>query len=204
MKLEVTLVKTKTIDSKMAKFLARSRYDVTDDASALTAIGKFIADNISTFQAALTDQRLLSQLQNLSGLTINQLQCLKYILASKGIDIWFYYVTDGAVNEADIDAGMFEYNVLDFCTINGSFIPFCTKFIQSSTDNSMVKLYTDIVDGYGLFEGSLFAGMVNPIKNMIDAMKTDEQALGVVSSMKTTYVNSILEYLRKDVRVITE
>jgi hypothetical protein len=188
----------------MAKFLVRSRYEVSNDGEVLAAVTKFIADNISSFQAALTDSRLIANLQNLNGLTINELFGLKYMFALKGIDLWIYYVSENAINEVDVDPGMFEYNVLDYTAITGSFVPMCTKFVQSSSENSIVKLYSDIADAYGLFEGRLFTSMNNPLKKMIEEMRHDETALGVVATMKTTYVNSILDYLKKEIKVITD
>jgi hypothetical protein len=187
-----------------AKYLSRARYDVENDTEALNAVGKFINENISTFQAALTDQRFLTQLQNLNNLTINTFNCIRYMLSTKGIDLWVFYVAETAVNPEDLEAGMVEYNVLDRNTTIGSFLPMGTKFIQTRTDLSPSKLYNEICESYGLFEGSVFAGQNNPIKVMVDAMKTDEELVGQVGTQKTTYVNSILEFLNKDVRVITE
>jgi DNA-directed RNA polymerase subunit N (RpoN/RPB10) len=186
----------------MGKFLARSRYEVTNDTEALDAIAKFIAENISTFTSALTDQRLLGQLQSLDNLTINEYSCLRYILASKGIDIWAMYVKENEINADDLSANTFEYNVLDKDTAT-SFIPMCTRFVQLTNENSLSKLYTEIVDAFGLFEGRLFVGMNNPIMVTVNAMKSDE-TVGVVSKFKTSYINSILDFLGKDLRVITD
>jgi hypothetical protein len=186
----------------MGKFLARSRYEVTNDTEALDAIAKFIAENISTFTSALTDQRLVGQLQSLNNLTINEFSCLRYILASNGLDIWTWYVKEGEVNQDEVSGNTFEYNVLDKDTAT-SFIPMCTRFIQAKSENSLVKLYTNIVDAFGLFEGRLFVGMNNPIMTTVKAMESDE-LIGVVSNIKTSYVNSILDFLGKDLKVITE
>lgn len=202
MKLELTLIKSPSIDTKMGKFLARTRYEVSNDTEVLDAITKFIAENISTFTSAMTDQRFLGQLQSLNNLTINEFSCLRYIFATKGLDIWAWYVREGEVNADELSANTFEYNVLDKESAN-SFIPMCTRFIQTTNENSLVKLYTSIVDAFGLFEGSLFVGMNNPIMTTVNAMKSDE-VIGVVSNFKTTYINSILDFLGKDLKVLTE
>lgn len=204
MNLEVNLVKVASVDSKLSKLLSRNRYLVENDTQALESIIKFIADNASTFNAALTDQRLVAQLQNLSALTISELDCLRYILSVKGIDLWYYYVSDIEVNPTDIPTGIFEYNVVDRNNMSGSsFIPFASKITQTQGENKLTSLYEKIIDMYGLFNGSLFDGMNNPLKTMIDSMKSDEQILGTVPTTKSTYCNSIFEFLKKDIRVIT-
>lgn len=203
MNLEVNLVKTSSIDSKMSKFLARTRYEVTGDTEVLDAIEKFIHDNVSTFTAALTDQSLVAKLENPLNLTISTFNCLRYVLAEKGLDIWIWYVKNGEVDENEVTPDCFEYNVVDYDQCIG-FVPFCVRFIQDKQSFNVVKLYGDIQSAFGLFEGSLFTDMRNPLLVNIDAMKIEQDAVGKVSSLKTTYVNSILDFLKKDVRVITE
>lgn len=203
MNLEVNLVKVDTIDSKLSKLLARNRFLVENDTQALDSIVKFIADNASTFNAALTDQRLVAQLQNLSSLTITDLDCLRYILSSKGIDIWYFYVSDVEVDQTDIPTGIFEYNVVDTSNMMSAFIPFSTKITQAQTENKLTTLYDKIIDMYGLFSGKLFSGINNPIKVMVDSMKGDEEILGTVPTTKSTYCNSIFDFLKKDIKVIT-
>lgn len=203
MNLEVNLVKVDTIDSKLSKLLARNRFLVENDTQALDSIVKFIADNASTFNAALTDQRLVAQLQDLSSLTITDLDCLRYILSSKGIDIWYFYVSDVEVDQTDIPTGIFEYNVVDTSNMMSAFIPFSTKITQAQTENKLTTLYDKIIDMYGLFSGKLFSGINNPIKVMVDSMKGDEEILGTVPTTKSTYCNSIFDFLKKDIKVIT-
>lgn len=205
MKLEVNLVKTPIngVGGNYVKFLARSRYDVATEAEALSAIEKFIGENNSTFAAALTDQRMVAQLQSLKGLTISNLQCLRYLLAIKGIDIWYFYVKDSEVNPTDIGANVMEFNVIDRDQSVG-FVPFCVKFVQLASDYSISKLYTEINDSFGLFEGSIFSGVVNPLKSIITSIKSPEDAgIGVPKTL-TSAANSLLEFINKELKVITE
>lgn len=202
MLLEINLVKTATIDSKVAKYIARQRYEVASDTEVLDYISKFIGENISTFTAALTDQRFVSALSSLNNLTIEKFNCLRYVIASKGLDVWVWYVKEGEANASEVSDNVFEYNVLDRFSTN-SFVPMCFRVLQSSSENSLSKLYTEINNAYDLFGGSLFAGQVNPIMNMVKAMKVDEDAMGTVGQGKTTYVNSILEFIGLDIKVVT-
>lgn len=203
MNLEVNLVKTASIDSKLSRLLVRNRYRVENDTEALDSIVKFIADNISTFTASLTDQRFVTQLENLKNITITDLDCLRYVLATKGLDLWYHYVADVEANPDEVPAGSFEYNVLDRSNMTSSFIPFCTKVTQIQESSRLTDLYSKLVDIYGLFSGKIFAGMKNPVQSIVDSMKGDEDVLGSVPTSKSTYANSIFDFLKKDIRVIT-
>lgn len=204
MNLECNLVKVNSLGSKLSKLIARNRYQVTNDTEALDSIAKFIADNASTFNAALSDQKLVTALSNLSNITINDLDCLRYYLSTRGLDIWYYYVSDVEVNSNDIPEGLFEYNIIDNSNMmSTTFIPFCTKLSQSQSENKLTVLYDKINDMYGFYNSPMFTGMISPIKKAIDSMKQSEELLGIVPTTTTSYVNSIFEFLRKDIRVIT-
>lgn len=203
MNLEINLVKVASVDAKMSKLLARNRVLVQSDTEALDSIAKFIADNASTFTAVITDQRLVAQLQDLSKLTIVDLDCLRYVLSTKGLDLWYFYVADVESNPSDIPEGLIEYNILDSSNMMSAFIPFGTKVSKSQQDNKLTDLYTKVMEMYGLFNGGIFNGMRNPIKATVESMKSSEELLGMVPTMQTTYLNSIFDFLKKDIRVIT-
>lgn len=203
MKLELNLVKSPQIDSRTVKFLARNRYEVASEPEVMDAIQKFIADNISTFTAALTNQRLVAQLEQLKDLTVSQFQGLRYVLAMNGLDIWYFAVKEGEVNESEVPDDVIEYTILDNDQVSYGFIPMAFRFIQPRSEMSISSVYQEIVSAFGLFEGSFYVGMKNPLKASIDTVIESEKILGVAPKSSTTYINSILEYLHKDMRAIT-
>jgi hypothetical protein len=203
MKLELNLVKSPQIDSRTVKFLARNRYEVASEPEVMDAIQKFIADNISTFTAALTNQRLVAQLEQLKDLTVSQFQGLRYILAMNGLDIWYFAVKEGEVNELEVPDDVIEYTILDNDQMSYGFIPMAFRFVQPRSEMSISAVYQEIVSAFGLFEGSFYVGMKNPLKASIDTVVESEKILGVAPKSSTTYINSILEYLHKDMRAIT-
>jgi hypothetical protein len=203
MKLELNLVKSPQIDSRTVKFLARNRYEVASEPEVMDAIQKFIADNISTFTAALTNQRLVAQLEQLKDLTVSQFQGLRYILAMNGLDIWYFAVKEGEVNESEVPDDIIEYTILDNDQMSYGFIPMAFRFVQPRSEMSISAVYQEIVSAFGLFEGSFYVGMKNPLKASIDTVVESEKILGVAPKSSTTYINSILEYLHKDMRAIT-
>lgn len=202
MNLEVNLVSVPSIDTKYASIRSRSRFLVNNDTEALDSIAKFIADNASEFNSAIADARLVAQLQDLSNITFTDLECLRYILATKRIDLWYWYVADVEVNSSDIPAGMVEYNISDYTNMIGN-IPFCTKITQLREENNFVEVYSKINEIYGLFGSPLFKGISNPISKMINSMKTSQELINQVPATAGAYINSVLDFLHKDLKVIT-
>lgn len=203
MNLELNLVKTQSIYSKVGSLLDRRRVLVGNDSEAMAAISSFIADNTETFDAALSNKALVSQLQDLKNLTIDELYSLKYVFASSGIDLIIMAVSDIEVNENMIPEGIIEYNVIDNLNNVSNFIKFATKIPVSSEGGVLTEMYSKVVEIHGLFEGDLFQGFQNPLEAQIGILRQTEQALGVTPSSITTYLNSVLEYLGKDIYVIT-
>lgn len=203
MKLELNLVKSPQIDSRTVKFLARTRYEIASEPEVMDSIQKFIADNISTFTAALTNARLVAQLEQIKDLTVSQFQGLRYVLAMNGLDIWYFIVKEGEVNETEVPDDTIEYNILDNDQVSFGFVPMAFRFVQPRSEMSISAVYQEIVSAFGLFEGSFYVGMKNPLKASIDTIVESEKVLGVAPKSSSVYVNSVLEYLHKDMRAIT-
>jgi len=203
MKLEINLVKSPQIDSRTVKFLTRARFSVASESEVMDAIQKFIKDNISTFTASLTNARLVAQLESLSNLTVSQFQGLRYMLSQSGMDIWAWAVKENEIDEIELPDNTVEYNVIDRNQVSFGFIPMSLRFTQLSSEISLSSVYQKIKDAYGIFEGSFYAGMRDPIKNSISTMQESEKVLGVAPQSSSTYVNSILDFLGKELRVIS-
>lgn len=205
MNLEVNLVRTSSIDSRMAKFIVRERFKVENDTEALDAIKQFISNHMDTFTASISNKVFLNSLSNLQSLTINELDCLRYVLSvTVNLDIWYWYVSDNETNPTEVPAGIYEYQIVDKSNVVGMFIPFTTKISQSQSDNKLTTLYDQINDMFGFFKSTLFTGIENPLTKMINSIKGDENVLGITSSTKTTYCNAIFDFLKKEIKVITD
>lgn len=203
MKLEINLVKVGSVDAGMGSLISRSRYAFSEN-DLMGAFEKFFSENSSTFTAVVKDKRLVSVLSNISGLTTTQLQCIRYILCTNyGLDIWYWAVANEEINESDIDSGVYEYNVVDRDTTQFNFIPTSSKITQNSNSLDLISLYKKINDSFGLFSGSVFAGITNPLENDINAMKGSQEILGRVPVVQSTHVNYMLSFLHKEIKCIT-
>lgn len=199
MNLEINLVRSQSIYSKAFTILSRKRAFVSNDSEAMAQIESFFAENLDTFDAALTNKALVSQLSNLNGLTIDEFYSLKFMLAASGLDVLVWNVAELEVNSSEIPEGFMEYNSVDYLnSADSSFISFCTKIVLSASGGDMYELYSKIFNMYGLFKGDLFVGYKNPVENQLEILKQTEEAMGVSPVAITNYLNSILEYLKKD------
>lgn len=203
MNLELNLVKTQSIYSRVSSSIARQRTLINNESEAMSAIMSFIADNIEIFDAALSNKALVNQLQNLTDLTIDEFSSLKFMLASNGLDILAWAISDNELNEIEVPDGILEYNIVDRNNSLMSFLDFCTKINISEESGTLADMYQRIVDMYGLFEGDLFVGYLNPLSSQVQVLRQTEQTLGVTPNAITTYLNSVLEYLGKEIYVIT-
>lgn len=204
MLLELNLVKNQGVYSQVFTSLARKRVLVENDTDALSEVCKFIRENLDTFDAALTNKALISQLETIEMMTIDDFSCFRFMIANAGLDILIFGVSDVETNEEGVPEGYTEYNVIDNNQCLSSFIKFCTKVVADNDTPSFGKLYSTVVGMYGFFQGELFTGFRNPLTTQLQVITESEEKLGVAPSASTQYLNSVLQYLGKDIIVITD
>ena len=205
MNLEITLVKIKTIqDTSNADFLSRTRViNVRDDSQALDYLSKFVRDNLDTISIAISDKVFINKLRNKENYTLTEFLCMKFILASSGLDIWYYQVSDNEDNGTDLPNGMVEYLVQDTTSFSKSFVPFVTKMTRSIDDSTSWNLYDTIKKNYNLFNGDLFAGLDDPMSRMIQSAKDSEEILHVTPKLGVTdYLYQTLLFVGKELKTI--
>lgn len=201
MKLELNLVKVNSIDAGVGKLILRKRYAVS--TNIMESVEDFIKLNSSTFSTVVRDARLVGALKSVNDLTITEFQCLRYILCiGYGLDIWYWNVANEEANSEGVDSGMYEYNIVDLDTVN-EFAPFSSKIVQVENID-LASLYETVNDSFNLFSGNLFAGINNPLKNDITAMKRSMELIGKVPNVQTTHANVMLDFINKKVKCIVD
>ena len=202
MNLELNLVKTQSIHTRICSLIARKREQVKSASEAMDAILAFIQNNTLTFNAAITNKALLDQLSNLKTLSVDDLYSLKYIMSSSGgIDLIPVVVSENEDNEFEIPKDIIEYNIIDNLRAPLEFVKFATK-IPLNNKGNLTELYTKIIEMYGLFENDLFSGITNPLTSQLNILRNSEIAIGVTPSALTQYLNGVIEYLGKDIYAI--
>lgn len=202
MYIELNLVSNQSIFSPVYTLIARERKLVNDDSEVITAICEFISDNITSFDAALSDKELVSRLQNLDQISIVDFYSIKFMLANSGLDILVNSVAELEVNADQIPEGMLEYNVVDNIATNQSFVKPSSKIVLDADSSDLHQVYSEIVSGFGFFQTPILSGYRNPLTANLDLLKQTEVAIGVAPTSITTYINSVLEYLGKSIILI--
>jgi hypothetical protein len=182
--------------------ISRKRVIAEDNTGVMEEICKFLNESVVTFDAALADKELVSKLQSVSEMGISDFYSLKFLLANSGLDILVYKVAELEPNAEEVPAGMLEYNVIDDLEVTGSFVKSASKIVVSDEASDLYEVYKRIIEAYDFFSGDLCSSYSNPLTTNLDLIKQTEQAIGVAPSSITTYINSVLEYLGKNLIVI--
>jgi len=202
--IEVNLVgNDQIVFANLFDLRARKRYQVQDDAEAMAKIVEFLKDNISVIDATIADKSLVTRLQSIETLSINDFLSLKFILAQSGIDILAYTVAEEEVNPELIDNGIYEYNIVDVLYPENSFLRRATKVAVSQESSHLSDVYKRIQEIYEFFESDLLSDYKNPISAQIDTIKQTEELIGRTPDGLTTFVNSVFEYMGKQIILIT-
>jgi hypothetical protein len=203
MNLELNLVKNTGIYDKVFTLLSRTRVKVSNDSEVMSSILSFIGENINVFDSVFSDKGFVDRLENLDTLTNEHLFGLKFIMAQSGIDLIFYTVSDDEDNPVDIPEGMIEYISINNIHSTSLITKFATKFVMSESNLKVSEVYKTMNEIYDNFGGELLSDLMNPIQSQIQFLERDENYIGVTPTSITNYLNSVFNYLGKDLIVIT-
>jgi hypothetical protein len=203
MNLELNLVKNTGIYDKVFTLLSRTRVKVSNDSEVMSSILTFIGENINVFDSVFSDKGFVDRLENLDTLTNEHLFGLKFIMAQSGIDLIFYTVSDDEDNPVDIPEGMIEYISINNIHSTSLITKFATKFVMSESNLKVSEVYKTMNEIYDNFGGELLSDLMNPIQSQIQFLERDENYIGVTPTSITNYLNSVFNYLGKDLIVIT-
>lgn len=124
-------------------------------------------------------------------------------MAQSGIDLIFYTVSDDEDNPVDIPEGMIEYISINNIHSTSLITKFATKFVMSESNLKVSEVYKTMNEIYDNFGGELLSDLMNPIQSQIQFLERDENYIGVTPTSITNYLNSVFNYLGKDLIVIT-
>jgi hypothetical protein len=203
MNLELNLVKNAGIYDKVFTLLSRTRVKVSNDSEVMSSILAFIGENINVFDSVFSDKGFVDRLESLDTLTNEHLFGLKFIMAQSGIDLIFYTVSDDEDNPVDIPEGLLEYISINSIHSTSLITKFATKFVMSESSLKVSEVYKTMNEIYDNFGGELLSDLMNPIQSQIQFLERDENYIGVTPTSITNYLNSVFNYLGKDLIVIT-
>lgn len=203
MNLELNLVKNTGIYDKVFTLLSRTRVKASNDSEVMSSILAFIGENINVFDSVFSNKGFVDRLESLDTLTNEHLFGLKFIMAQSGIDLIFYTVSDDEDNPVDIPEGVLEYISINDIHSTSLITKFATKFVMSESGLKVSEVYKTMNEVYDNFGGELLSDLMNPIQSQIQFLERDENYIGVTPTSITNYLNSVFNYLGKDLIVIT-
>lgn len=204
--LELTLVKSNGLTSRMYTFLERTRYQINDDSDLMKCIIKFLGDNADILRSAFSDNEdFVSKVINLQTLNSEELKCLNYVLdKNAGLKLLYWIVEESETNGRIIEPGTFEFNVVNNVYGYTVITRLCTKKILSKQTIKFSDLYEWICREYNLFGGNLFTEFNNPIMADVEAMRGLADYIGAPDDNIVQHIESILKYMGFEIHCITE
>lgn len=205
MNLELSFVKSRSIYGNSFNLISRDRFIVdANDADISKCITDFIKSNTDLLRNAGADDLMIQKIHSSESLTFSEIMDLKYYMASNlQLDLLMWGLSDADSNEIEIPKGAIEYCIVQGTWSLGSMINLCTKKILSESQSNVSDLFEFIMTTFEPFESPLFEGIKNPLKPQIELMKDIERKGGTVPSSMVTYVNSILEYLKLNLVILS-
>lgn len=204
MKLELNLVETRNAYGNLFNLLARKRVlvDSSDESGTLTECFEFLKENLNDLELVGVNATTLQLIQNSESATVTDLFCVKYILATSGIDLLFYSVDESYVaNQSGLSDGQHEYLILNENDKQAGFVPSVLKRVVSDETLVRASLYLDVVQQFDLFNSKVIPKDVI-LRPSVDSLVSQEEMMGNLSEGTVSYVDLMLDYLGFKIQVI--
>ena len=202
MTIELSLVRTASINGTEFDFIARSRYAVENEEALKASIVAFIKNNFAHIKAKLGDSPLAVNLETLTTITTPEFYSLKYLLANEGLDILLWGVSDNEINADIVSEGISEYNFVDSNFMLLDTVPLCTKMNFPKEDDRLGEAYNKMNEIYGLFRGDLFEGTQSPLDLQMQSIAEFSAVTGTFPRSVSEHVRDIFAYCNKKIFII--
>lgn len=197
--IEVTLlaIKPGDYDGMVSRCVARNRFDKENLKTSVPEFVKgFLQNNVNNFSGrnGMGNSDLVEIINSKSTFTMRDVACIDYYLSEIGYRLLIQNVTDDEENATGVPSGgVVEWNVINRNFIQNDF-PTAVKIIPGENMDIPAVLHK-VVENSGLFEGDKFAGMKNPLKELLNSLDAIKRTKGDISPTITTKIYEILDRL---------
>ena len=191
--IEVNLysVPAQDINSMVGRCVARARFDKESmGVSIMEFVKGFLRDNLSNFEAAVSNNELVSLINSETLLSVRDLACIKYCLSQSGFMVQIQNVADDEENATGVSGETIEWNVIDYNFIQFDY-PTATKIIPG--EKSIAEVLRMIVNQSGLFDSSKFAGIKNPFTDLLNNLDRIKNVSGAINPAITSRIYDLLD-----------
>lgn len=191
--IEVNLysVPAQDINSMVGRCVARARFDKESmGVSIMEFVKGFLRDNLSNFEAAVSNNELVSLINSETLLSVRDLACINYCLSQSGFMVQIQNVADDEENATGVSGETIEWNVIDYNFIQFDY-PTATKIIPG--EKSIAEVLRMIVNQSGLFDSDKFAGIKNPFTDLLNNLDRIKNVSGAINPAITSRIYDLLD-----------
>lgn len=191
--IEVNLysVPAQDINSMVGRCVARARFDKESmGVSIMEFVKGFLRDNLSNFEAAVSNNDLVSLINSETLLSVRDLACINYCLSQSGFMVQIQNVADDEENATGVSGETIEWNVIDYNFIQFDY-PTATKIIPG--EKSIAEVLRMIVNQSGLFDSAKFAGIKNPFTDLLNNLDRIKNVSGAINPAITSRIYDLLD-----------
>ena len=183
---------------KVGKCVVRNRFD--KDSMGITIeqfVKGFLKDNLDKFEAGIGSPELTEMINSEQTLSRKDLASVNYYLSQIGYTVKIFNVADDEEDPVTVPSGIIEWNSIDRNFLQYDY-PTATKNIPGE-GMDIPAVLRQIVETSGLFNLDKFAGLKNPLLELLNNLDRVKEVTGDVSSSITTRIYDLLDELGVDV-----
>ena len=154
-------------------------------------------DNLDKFEAGIGSPELTEMINSEQILSRKDLACVNYYLSQIGYTVKIFNVADDEEDPVTVPSGIIEWNSIDRNFLQYDY-PTATKIIPGE-GMDIPAVLRQIVETSGLFNLDKFAGLKNPLLELLNNLDRVKEVTGDVSSSITTRIYDLVDELGIDV-----
>lgn len=179
---------------KVGKCIVRNRFDKESMGITVEQFVKgFLKDNLDKFEAGIGSPELTEMINSTQTLSRKDLASINYYLSQIGYTVKIFNVTDDEEDPVTVPSGIIEWNSIDHNFLQYDY-PTATKIIPGE-GMDIPAVLRRIVETCGLFNIDKFAGLKNPLLEMLNNLDRIKSVTGNVNSSITTRLYDLLDQL---------
>ena len=178
--------------SMVGHCVARNRFDKDSMGITIEEFARgFLKENLEKFEAGIGSAELTETINSTGFISRKDLACINYYLVQAGYILKIFNVTDDEINAVGVPSGeVAEWNIIDNNFIQYDY-PTSIKLMPGD-GLDIPSILRQVVDQSGVFDPDKFAGLKNPLKELLDALDSIKSTTGDINPGITTRIYAIL------------
>ena len=178
--------------SMVGHCVARNRFDKDSMGITIEEFARgFLKENLEKFEAGIGSAELTETINSTGFISRKDHACINYYLVQAGYILKIFNVTDDEINAVGVPSGeVAEWNIIDNNFLQYDY-PTSIKLMPGD-GLDIPSILRQVVDQSGVFDPDKFAGLKNPLKELLDALDSIKSTTGDINPGITTRIYAIL------------